>query len=309
MKIFRGDPALWNEERTPYAVAIGVFDGVHRGHMAVFRALRAAAGGLEVCALTFGSLPEEIVSKNPAPPLLTTVERRIALLGESGLDAVGIIDFDDEVRHLSPRAFVEVFVVRALNAELVAVGQGFRFGYDAAGSVDDLRLLGGDFGFDVVETQIVSLHGTEVRSSAIRAAIATGSVELAARMLGRPFEIEGSVVTGDERGRSLGFPTANITMPGGLVHPAGGVYAVRCTVDGQVFDGVSNVGTRPTFGGVDETIEVHLYGIEIDLYDKTVRVEFIDRIRNEQRFTSVDALVAQIEADIEVAKRVLSLEG
>lgn len=306
MKIFRGDPASWNEDRTPYAVAIGVFDGVHRGHMAVFEALRASAHGLDVCALTFGSLPEEIVSANPAPPLLTTIERRIALLEECGLDAVAIIDFDDDVRHLSPRAFVERFVVGALNADLVAVGQGFRFGYDASGSVDDLRLLGGDLGFDVIETQIVSLHGTEVRSSAIRAAIATGSVELAARMLGRPFEIEGSVVTGDERGRSLGFPTANITMPSGLVRPAGGVYAVRCTVDGQVFDGVSNVGTRPTFGGGDETIEVHLYDIDVDLYDKTVRVEFMDRIRNEQRFTSVDALVAQIEADIEVAKEILA---
>ncbi len=305
MKIFHGDPASWNEARTPYAVAIGVFDGVHRGHMAVFEALRAAAGGLEVCALTFGSLPEEIVSENPAPPLLTTVERRISLLEEAGLDAVGIIDFDDAMRHLSPLRFVEVFLVQALNAGLVAVGQGFRFGYRAAGSVDDLRLLGGDFEFDVVETQIVHLHGTEVRSSAIRAAIATGAVELAARMLGRPFEIEGTVVTGDERGRTIGFPTANITMPGDVVHPAGGVYAVRCTVDGQMFDGVSNVGTRPTFGGVDEIIEVHLYDIDIDLYGKTVRVDFIDRIRNEQRFTSVDALVAQIEADIEVAKGVL----
>ncbi|KAA3641252.1 MAG: bifunctional riboflavin kinase/FAD synthetase [Armatimonadetes bacterium] len=306
MKIFRGDPASWNPDRTPYAVAIGVFDGVHRGHMAVFEALRSASDDLDVCALTFGSLPEEIVSANPAPPLLTTIERRIELLEESGLDAVGIIDFDDDIRHLSPAEFVELFLVRALNAGLVAVGQGFRFGYDASGSVDDLRLLGGNFDFDVVETQIVNLHGTEVRSSAIRAAIATGSVELAARMLGRPFEIEGSVVTGDERGRSIGFPTANITTPAGLVQPAGGVYAVRCVVDGQVFDGVANVGTRPTFGGVDETIEVHLYDMDIDLYDKTVRVQFIDRIRNEQRFTSVDALVAQIEADIEVAKRIFA---
>lgn len=306
MKIFRGDPASWNEEGTHHAVAIGVFDGVHRGHLAVFGALRAAANGLDVCALTFGSLPEEIVSEHAAPPLLTTIERRITLLEETGIDAVGIIDFDENVRHLSPRAFVELFLVKALNAELVAVGQGFRFAYDANGSVDDLRLLGRDFGFDVVETQLVTLHGTEVRSSAIRAAIATGGVELAARMLGRPFEIEGSVVVGDERGRTIGFPTANITMPSGLVHPAGGVYAVRCTVDGHVFNGVSNVGTRPTFGGVDETIEVHLYDIEIDLYDKSVRVAFIDRIRNEQRFTSVDALVAQIKADIEVAKGILT---
>lgn len=305
MKIFRGDPASWNEERTHYAVAIGVFDGVHRGHVAVFRALRAASEGLAICALTFGSLPEEIVSENPPPPLLTTLDRRLELLGEAGMDAVGVIDFNQRVRHLSPEEFVDLFIVDALNAGMVAVGKGFRFGYGATGTVEDLRLLGEPRGFGVVETPLVDLHGTEIRSSAIRAAVATGSVELAASMLGRPFEIDGVVVTGDERGRSMGFPTANITMPNGLVRPAGGVYAVRCTVDGQVYNGVSNVGTRPTFGGVDETIEVHLYGMEIDLYDKAVRVAFIDRIRNEQRFTSVDALVAQINADIEVAKGIL----
>lgn len=305
MKIFRGDPASWNEERTHYAVAIGVFDGVHRGHMAVFQALRAASDGIGACALTFGSLPEEIVSKYPPPPLLTTLERRLELLEEAGMEAVGVIDFDHRVRHLSPEEFVDLFVVNALNTEMVAVGKGFRFGYGAKGSVEDLRLLGEKRHFGVVETPLVDLHGTEIRSSAIRAAVAMGSVELAARMLGRSFEIDGVVVTGDERGRSIGFPTANITMPNGLVRPAGGVYAVRCTVDGQVFNGVSNVGTRPTFGGVDETIEVHLYGMEIDLYNKAVRVAFIDRIRNEQRFTSVDALVAQINADIEVAKGIL----
>lgn len=123
-------------------------------------------------------------------------------------------------------------------------------------------------------------------------------------MLGRPFEIEGLVVPGDARGRTIGFPTANITMPDGLTRPAGGVYAVKCSVEGSVIDGVANVGTRPTFGGGEETIEVHLYGIDIDLYGSTVRVAFIDRIRNEQRFASIDALVSQIEADIDVAKSI-----
>lgn len=306
MRVFSGDPQNWNEEGTPYAVAVGVFDGVHRGHRAVFEALRAAGGGLEVCALTFGSHPDAIVRGGAAPPLLTTLERRIDLLTDAGLDAVAVIDFDERVRHMSPREFVGVFLADALAAHIVAVGKGFRFGYGAEGTVDHLRLLGNDVGFEVVETPIVNLHGTEVRSSSIRAAVASGAVELAARMLGRPFEIEGTVVSGDHRGRTIGFPTANITMPEGLVRPAGGVYAVRCTVDGAVIDGVSNVGTRPTFGGGEETIEVHLYDIEIDLYDKTVLVQFVDRIRNEQRFTSVDALVSQIEADIDVAREILA---
>ena len=306
MNIFTGDPEQWNLDKTPYAVAVGVFDGVHRGHRAVFNALRSAGDGLKVCALTFGSHPDAVVTGEPAPPLLTTLERRLELLEEAGLDAAAVIDFDDGVRHLSPREFVGIFLADALAAQLVAVGSGFRFGYGAEGTVDHLRLLGQDLGFDVVETPIVNLHGTEVRSSAIRASIAAGAVELAARMLGRTFEIEGTVVAGDRRGRTIGFPTANITMPSGLVRPAGGVYAVRCTVEGSVINGVSNVGTRPTFGGGPETIEVHLYGIDIDLYGKTVLVQFVDRIRNEQRFASVDALVSQIEADIGVAKDILA---
>lgn len=309
MKVFRNDPTEWNPDRADYAVAVGVFDGVHRGHLAVFDALRVAAEGLPLCALTFGTHPDAVVRSDDPPPLLTTLDRRIELLSDAGLDAVGVIDFDDEVRYLSPDDFVARFLVGALNSALVAVGRGFRFGYQAQGTVDDLRVIGKRTGFDVVETQIVNLHGTEVRSSSIRAAIASGSVGLAARMLGRPFEIEGVVVPGDARGRTIGFPTANITMPDGLVRPAGGVYAVRCEVDGVTIDGVSNVGTRPTFGGGEETIEVHLYGTEIELYGKTVRVSFIDRIRNEQRFASVGALVSQIEADIDVAKSIFDGES
>ena len=306
MNIYRNDPQDWNPDRIAYAVAVGVFDGVHRGHLAVFDALRLSAPGMPLCALTFGTHPDAVVNNDDPPPLLTTVERRIELLAQAGVDAVAVIDFDHDIRHLSPTDFVDMFLTGGLQASLVAVGKGFLFGYRAEGTVDDLRLIGRTRGFDVVETQIVTLHGTEVRSSTIRASIASGSVELAARMLGRPFEIEGTVVPGDARGRTIGFPTANITMPDGLVRPAGGVYAVQCSVNGAVIDGVANVGTRPTFGGGPETIEVHLYDTTIDLYDKNVRVSFIDRIRNEQRFASVDALVSQIRADIDVAKSIFA---
>lgn len=304
MKIYRNVPETWNDERTDYAVAIGVFDGVHRGHTSVFNALRSAAGDVPVCALTFGVHPIGIVNPDSPPLLLATLERRLELLEDAGVDAVAVIEFDTEVRHLTPEEFIDAYLVAALRATTVSVGEGFRFGYGAEGTVDTLRLAGRSRNFEVVETPIVDLHGTQVRSSSIRAAIATGAVELAARMLGRPFEIEGVVVRGDGRGRTIGYPTANITMPGGLVRPAGGVYAVRCNVDGVVMDGVSNVGTRPTFGGGPETIEVHLLDADIDLYGKTVLVEFIDRIRNEQRFASVDALVSRIEADVEVARAI-----
>ena len=305
MKIYRNAPETWNEDGDEYAVAVGVFDGVHRGHASVFGALRDAAAGVPVCALTFGVHPDGVVNPDTTPLLLATLERRLDLLDAAGLDAVAVIEFDQDVRHLAPDQFIDTYLVTALRATALSVGSGFRFGYGAEGTVDTLRLAGQTGGFVVVETPIVELHGTEVRSSSIRAAIAAGAVELAARMLGRPFEIEGLVVEGDRRGRTIGFPTANITMPVGLVRPAGGVYAVRCTVDGVAMDGVSNVGTRPTFGGGPETIEVHLLDQSIDLYGKTVLVEFIDRIRNVQRFTSVDALVSQIEADVEVGRAIL----
>ncbi len=306
MEVYRGDPAGWNLGTRPHAVAIGVFDGVHRGHMAVFRALEEAAGDLPKVALTFGVHPDEVVAGTPAPPALASLEQRIERFEEEGFDAAAVIDFDGDVRALTPEEFVDRYLVEGLAARVVAVGEDFRFGYDAAGTVDTLRVLGHRKGFEVVETPIVDVHGTEVRSSTIRAAIASGGVALAARMLGRPFSIEGVVFPGDARGRSIGFPTANVTVPDGMVRPAGGVYAVVCTVDGVEYEGVCNVGTRPTFGGGAEIIEVHLLDVEIDLYGKTMRVAFIDRIRNEQRFTSVDALVAQIEADIELAREILA---
>ena len=306
MKVFEGSPASWDVGQNPTAVAVGVFDGVHRGHRAVFDALSDASGGAPTVAMTFSTHPDAVVSGVPAPPALTTLERRLELFDDAGLDMAAMIEFDHTVMAMSPEEFVEQYLVEGLSAKVVAVGDGFRFGHGATGTVDTLRLLGQRHGFDIIATPIVRIHGTEVRSQAIRAAIATGGVELAARMLGREFEIDGEVVEGDRRGRTIGIPTANVEMPHGFVRPAGGVYAVRCTVDGVVYDGVSNVGTRPTFGGNGETIEVHLLDQDLDLYGKVVRVAFIDRIRNEQKFASVDALTAQIHEDIDTTREILA---
>ncbi len=305
MKVFTGDPAGWNPDGERYAVAIGVFDGVHRGHLAVLRALEQEVPDLPMAALTFGTHPVSVITGSESPPALSSLKDRLELFADAGLEAAAVIDFTDETRTLSPAEFVDTYVVEGLNAGAVAVGTGFRFGADAKGTVDTLRILGQDRGFTVIETPIVDLHGTEVRSSAIRAAIASGGVELAARMLGRRFAISGVVVQGDARGRTIGFPTANVTMPPSLVRPAGGVYAVLCTVDEVTYPGVCNVGTRPTFGGSTEMIEVYLFDIDIDLYGKDMRVEFVDRIRNEQRFASVDALVSQIRTDVQQAKMIL----
>ncbi len=306
MKVLAGDPSLWSEPGQASAVAIGVFDGVHRGHQAVFKALAEASEGIPLVAMTFSTHPDAVVLGTEPPPALTTLERRLELFDEIGISATAIIDFDEDIMRLPPEAFVDRYIVGGLAARTVAVGQGFRFGHGAVGTVDLLRLLGQRRGFSIVATPIVTIHGTEVRSSTIRSAVASGGVELAARMLGRPFEIEGEVVPGDARGRTIGFPTANVSMPAGFVRPAGGVYAVRGTVDGLAFDGVSNVGTRPTFGGGPEVIEVHLLDVDIDLYGKIVRVSFVDRIRSEQRFATIDALVEQIGNDVDRARLVLA---
>jgi len=306
VKLYRNDPSSWDTDSQRTALAIGVFDGVHRGHAAVLSSLMERSGEMSVVAMTFATHPDEVVTGMPAPPALAPLDRRIELLGDLGLDGVAVIEFDEEVRQLSPESFIKAYIVDGLNTALVSVGEDFRFGYLAGGSVDTLRICGARFNFDVLSTPIVDLHGTEVRSSSIRAAVASGSVALAARMLGRPFEIDGVVVPGDARGRTIGFPTANITMPDRLVRPATGVYAVQCEIDGVRYDGVSNVGTRPTFGGGDETIEVHLLDVDEDLYGKSVRVQFIDRLRNEQRFTSAETLVFQIKTDIEQARSVLA---
>lgn len=306
MKVYRNDPSSWDTGSERTAVAIGVFDGVHRGHAAVLSGLMERSGEMPVIAMTFATHPDEVITGMPGPPALAQLERRIELLGELGLDGVAVIEFNDEVRRLSPESFLKDYIVDGLDAALVSVGEDFRFGHLAGGSVDTMRICGARYGFEVLSTPIVDLHGTEVRSSSIRAAIASGGVALAARMLGRPFEIDGVVVPGDARGRAIGFPTANITMPDRLVHPATGVYAVRCEIDGVHYDGVSNVGTRPTFGGGDETIEVHLLDTDEDLYGKSMRVRFIDRLRNEQHFTSAEALVTQIRQDVERARAVLA---
>lgn len=307
MRIYEGHPSTWNPGGEPHAVAIGVFDGVHRGHRAVFGALAEASDDQPLVAMTFSTHPDGVVTGEPAPPALTTLERRLELFDTAGLYGAAVIDFDSDFMRLAPDRFVQEYLVEGLAASVVAVGTGFRFGHKASGNVDTLRLLGQQKGFGLVSTPIVTIHGTEVRSSAIRAAIATGGVDLAARMLGRPFEVDGEVVPGDARGRTIGFPTANVEMPEGFVRPAGGVYAVRCMVDGRVHDGVCNVGTRPTFGGGKERIEVHLIDETLEMYGKTVRVSFIGRIRNEQRFASVDALQAQIANDIRRAREILAL--
>jgi riboflavin kinase/FMN adenylyltransferase len=298
MMVYRGRPETWDPPHGGSGVAIGVFDGVHRGHLRVFAALDTADTKV---VLTFGTHPAAALSPQGAPPKLTTLKGRLALFAAAGIDSTAILDFDDEMISMTPEAFVERVLVNGLDARLVAVGEGFRFGNKAGGSTDTLIELGRTHGFEVAVVPILSIDGNEIRSTTIREAIAAGDVERAADLLGRPYLIQGIVVPGEGRGRTIGVPTANISFPSGLAVPRRGVYAVYAEVDGERLPAVANFGIRPTFGGDEEVLEVHVIGMDVDLDGREIGVQFVARLRNEQRFDGVDALVEQIQADISAA--------
>ncbi len=305
MIVLSGDPGAWSSPDRS-AVAIGVFDGVHLGHREVLAALESGSHDLRRVALTFGTHPAAVLTPDRAPQLLTTLERRLELLEDAGVDVVVVLEFDDAMRLLSPRAFVEQFLVTALRARLIAVGHGFRFGHGAAGTVGTLEKLGAEFGFAVTEVPIRSGAFGEVRSTSVRRALAEGDVDAAAALLGRYYDVDGVVVAGDGRGRQIGVPTANLEVAEGVVVPRRGVYAVLVGWGGETYDAVANIGVRPTFDDGDrEVLEVHLIGRNDDLYGETLRVAFASRIRDEQRFESVDALVDQIHSDISAGSRTL----
>ena len=302
MKVLEGDYRTWEPPAGPSAVTIGVYDGVHLGHQQVLRALEAF--GLPVVVVTFRQHPELVIDPEAAPPLLMSVERRIELLAEYGVAAVALVDFDEEFRQLAAEEFVRDVLVDRLRARRVAVGSGFRFGYRQLGDVALLRDLGERQGFAVDDIEILE-EGVPVRSTVIRALVGEGHVDSAARLLGRPFRLVGTVVPGDRRGRTIGFPTANLEVAEGLVVPGSGVYAVRVTWDEKKYLGVVNVGNRPTFGGEHSVVEAHLLEFSGDLYGAELTVDFEKRLRAEQKFPGIEDLVAAIHNDVAGTRRLL----
>lgn len=306
--ILQDDPFAW-ELDGPTAVAIGVFDGVHRGHQRVMRDMTAMAAerGLTPVALTFDPHPLEFIAPERAPALLTTVEQRAEFLAECGVEVLGVLPFL-EIRDLEPFAFVTEILVERLHVRALAVGADFRFGRDRAGDTVALRRFGEEFGFTVDVVEMVGRDGPGgvISSTRIRALIAAGEVAAAAALLGRPFELVGPVVHGDARGRSIGFPTANLHVPDRMAVPGDGVYAAYSRVDGVDHPSVVNIGVRPTFGVNQRTVETHLIGVDLDLYGQTVTVAFVRRIREERRFDGIEALTRQIAADRDEAVRILA---
>jgi len=305
MITYQGNPSGWDAPPDGSAVAIGVFDGMHLGHRRVLESLGDVDGDLTRVAMTFSTHPASLLSPNGAPPRLSTLKRRFDLFEDAGIDRIAVLGFDEEMRAMEPEEFVRRFLVEGLNARFVVVGTGFRFGRGAVGNTDTLTELGQQYGFQVEVIDIACDDGTEIRSTAIREALRDGDVERAATMLGRSYDLEGIVVPGDGRGRQIGIPTANVSFPAMLTVPRHGVYAVNAIIDGVGHPAVANLGIRPTFGGEDEVLEVHVLGLDRDLYGKHVSIEFIQRIRDERRFESVDDLLAQIHADITSAVEAL----
>jgi riboflavin kinase / FMN adenylyltransferase len=296
-------------------VTIGEFDGVHRGHQRIVATARQTAAdlGLPVVVVTFDPHPDEVVRPGSHPDLLCTARRRLQLLAGLGVDAVCVIPFTLEFSRLGPDEFVRTVLVDRLHAARVVVGENFRFGHKAAGDVALLAELGEKYEFAVTGVPLLTENGITVSSTGIRALLADGAVSAAAELLGRPHRVEGVVVRGYERGRSLGFPTANLEPPPHTAIPADGIYAGwLATLDAagnetQRWPAAISVGTNPTFGGQDRTVEAHaLDRDDLDLYGVHVAVDFVARLRATVKFDSVEALVQQMYIDVGDARRLLT---
>jgi riboflavin kinase/FMN adenylyltransferase len=286
-------------------LALGNFDGLHRGHAKIIDRVRRRAGerGGTPAAMTFDPHPPRVVRPDKAPPLLMTTEQRLEALGRAGMQGVAVVRFTHEMSLWDPETFVRTVLVEWLHVAEVWVGANFLFGHDRAGTFTVLRTLGARYGFRAEKIDPVRYKDFVVSSTRIRRLIAEGRVDEAGALLGHHYFIDGAVVRGAARGREIGFPTANLQTANELVPPAG-VYATTAAIEGIAHPSVTNIGMRPTFGDVDRLqIETHLLDVQRDLYETGLRLSFVQRLRDERRFPDVDALRAQIEADCRAARR------
>ena len=299
---FPDDPSpRWNQP----VLALGNFDGLHRGHMKIIDRVRRRAGerGGTPAAMTFDPHPSRVLRPDKAPPLLMTTEQKLEALSRAGMQGVAVVRFTQDLSLWEPEQFVRTVLVEWLHVAEVWVGANFLFGHNRAGTFSVLRTLGGRYGFRAEKIDPVRYKDFVVSSTRVRRLVSEGRVDEAAALLGHHFFLDGTVTRGAGRGRSIGFPTANICSDNELVPPPG-VYATLVTLDGVVHPSITNVGFRPTFGDVDRvTIETHVFDFDRDLYGQRLRLSFVQRLRDERAFPDVDALRAQIEADCRSAQR------
>lgn len=286
-------------------VALGNFDGLHRAHTRIIKncCMYAKENSLESCVLLFADHTRNVITKQKIK-LLTNEKEKLEILENLGVDSVYIREFDSEFMHLSPEEFIRM-IIDKLNLRAVCVGYDYRFGYKAGGDVVTLKNLGKKYGFDVIVTDEMKTSGVTIKSTKIRELVREGDVDEAALFLGRPFSLSGEVTQGLRNGHKLGTPTANVCYSDNKILPKEGVYMGYTTVDGITYDSVINVGKNPTFNAKKITVESHILDFDCDIYGKTVKVDFIKRIRGDKKFGSLDELKTQIKSDIETAKEQL----
>ena len=288
-------------------ITVGVFDGVHVGHQALFRRLvsQSSRAGLKSGVITFRQHPLTFLAPQNAPPRLASNEENLVLIKSQGVDFVIPLTFDAELAMIDARTFA-MLLQHHLRMKAMILGWDFVMGYHRSGTLTTLSNLGKELGFTTDTIQAVTIDGETVSSTSIRRSLAEGNTNKAAAMLGRPFSLEGMVIRGMGRGVELGFPTANIDIDQNLVVPAEGVYATRVHLDGQVYQSVTAISRCPTFEGGGRTIEVHLLNFDADIYHRKIRVDIIEQLRLVQRYDSAILLKEQIARDIERAKEVLN---
>ena len=309
MRLFHGYENA--EIARPTVLTLGVFDGLHLGHQLIVRTVveGARASGAVPTVITFDPPPRAVLHPESAPPLLQTLDQKVEALSLLGIEQTIVIRFTQEFARVRAAEFLRDVVRDRLQAREVYLGRGFAFGHEREGDIGLLRRVSGELGFTASEVPEVRLRGRRISSSLVRELLSAGEVNLARRMLGRPYGVEGRVVRGRERGRTLGFPTANL-LPRNRVIPRAGVYVTATLAGGAWRRSVTNVGVRPTFeAGAETSVETFVLGWEGDLYGDVVRVRFLRRLRDEMKFASVGELKRQIERDVGRAEEYFQRRG
>jgi riboflavin kinase / FMN adenylyltransferase len=306
MELWRGyerAPGSWGRS----VVTIGVFDGVHRGHQATIghAVKRAKDLGIQSVVVTFDPHPSEVVRPGTHPAVLTEPGYKAELIEALGVDVLCVVPFTIDFSRLSPEAFVHDVLVEHLHARIVVVGENFRFGHKAAGDVPLMARLGRTFGFGVEDAPLIAEGDTVFSSTYIRACVAAGDMAAAAAALGRPHRVEGVVVRGERRGRALGFPTANLLHNRYAAVPAHGVYAGWLIFGDQKRPAAISIGTNPTFGGQERTVEAYVLDFDGDLYGEHVGLDFAAHLRETLKFDGVEPLVAQMREDVAQVRRLI----